>query len=102
MVEFKTMMKNRKELKKIIVGIIKETITEQFPDEGIELIDLELKGNESSRIVRVFIDKEGGITLDDCANFSNSLSVVLDSKDPIESKYTLEVSSPGGRQKKTF
>jgi len=93
-------MKNDEDLKKILVDIVKETIAEQ--DEEIELIDLELKGDKNKKFLRVFIDKKNGITLDDCAHFSQSLSVMLDVKDPIKTRYTLEVSSPGGREKKIF
>jgi len=46
-------------------------------------------------ILRLFIDKEGGITLDDCAHVSRQLSARLDAEDPIDGRYTLEVSSPG-------
>lgn len=96
------MIKNKERLKEELVKIVKETINEQFMDECIELIDLELGGNENIRSLRIFIDKKSGVTLDDCARFSKSLSVVLDVKDPIKTRYTLEVSSPGGRKKKIF
>ncbi len=85
-----------------LIRIVKETIEEHFADEDIELIDLDLKGNESMKILRVFINKKEGITLDDCSHFSKTLSVVLDMKEPIKSRYTLEVSSPGGRKRKIF
>ena len=47
------------------------------------------------RILRVFIDKPGGVTLDDCQALSRALSKRLDEVDPIEDSYSLEVSSPG-------
>ena len=62
---------------------------------GYELIHLELVGRESSRVLRLFIDAPGGITLDDCAFVSQQVSRLLDVEDPIPSRYTLEVSSPG-------
>ncbi len=86
-------------LRKELMAIINETITEQFPQQGIELVDIEIKGETSNRLVRVYLDKEGGITLNDCAEFSKRLSTVLDVKNPIKDHYTLEVSSPGGRRK---
>jgi ribosome maturation factor RimP len=93
-------MKRRKAaLRKELMAIINETITEQFPRQGLELIDIELKGEISNRLVQVYLDKDGGITLDDCAEFSKRLSTVLDVKNPIKEHYTLEVSSPGGRRK---
>ena len=96
------MKQNVGRLKEELINIVKETIKEQFVNEGIELFDLELKGNEYKRFLRIFIDKKGGITLDDCENFSKGLSVMLDVKNPIKSKYTLEVSSPGERKRKIF
>ena len=62
---------------------------------GYELIHLELVGRESSRVLRLFIDAPGGITLDDCAFVSQQVGRLLDVEDPIPSRYTLEVSSLG-------
>ena len=62
---------------------------------GMELVHLELKREPGGLLLRLYIDKEGGITLDDCARISRQLSVQLDVDDPIENRYTLEVSSPG-------
>jgi ribosome maturation factor RimP len=62
---------------------------------GLELVDLELKKVGRGQVLRVFIDKPGGVNLDDCAEVSRELSVQLDVEDCISSRYTLEVSSPG-------
>jgi ribosome maturation factor RimP len=62
---------------------------------GFELIDLEYFGHGSKGILRVFIEKEGGITLEDCAKASRYISHALDVEDPIAHSYHLEVSSPG-------
>lgn len=62
---------------------------------GMELVDLEYKREGRSMVLRLFIDREGGITLDDCALVSRELSEVLDVEDFIQAHYTLEVSSPG-------
>ncbi len=91
---------NKELLREDLIAIIMETLKEQFANEAIELINLELTGSERNRIVRIFLDKQGGITLDDCAEFSKSLSVVLDVRDPFKSPFTLEVSSPGDKKKK--
>jgi len=62
---------------------------------GFELVDLQLK-NEGSRLaLRIFIDKPGGITLDDCVDVSREVGAILEVEDPIRSAYRLEVSSPG-------
>jgi len=62
---------------------------------GMELVDLEYKREGRDMVVRVFLDKEGGITLDDCAAVSRELSDLLDVEDIIAGHYNLEVSSPG-------
>lgn len=64
-------------------------------NEGMELIDVELVGSLGKPTLRLFIDKVGGITLDDCSLVSRTVSAALDVEDPIESAYELEVSSPG-------
>lgn len=63
--------------------------------EGLELVEVEFHGRGSNAVLRVFIDKPGGVTIDDCQNVSRQLSVILDVEDPIPDSYTLEVSSPG-------
>lgn len=74
-----------------IEGIIRPVIE----SEGIELFDLKfLKGGKQS-FLRIFIDKEGGVTLDDCQNVSTQVGAILDVEDIIDCHYILEVSSPG-------
>ncbi|HMK50162.1 MAG TPA: ribosome maturation factor RimP [Thermodesulfovibrionales bacterium] len=62
--------------------------------QGVEVFDVELLG-KGKLLLRVLIDKEGGVTLDDCEHFSRSFSALLDVENPIQGSYTLEVSSPG-------
>ena len=62
---------------------------------GMELVLVEMKGGGNRSTVRTFIDKPGGISLNDCERFSKRLSVVLDVEDCIPFSYILEVSSPG-------
>jgi ribosome maturation factor RimP len=62
---------------------------------GLELVDIEFKKVGRGYLLQIFIDKPGGVTLDDCAEVSRELSVQLDVEDCIASRYTLEVSSPG-------
>jgi ribosome maturation factor RimP len=62
---------------------------------GYELVDVEIKGGGEGRLVRVYVDKEGGIGLDELQSVSEEVSAILDVEDPIRSSYTLEVSSPG-------
>lgn len=62
--------------------------------EGVELVHAEMTGGHSP-VLKVFIDKPGGVTIDDCANVSNKLSLTLDVEDLIPHQYVLEVASPG-------
>jgi len=62
---------------------------------GMELVHLEMKQGAAGYVVRLFIDRPGGVTLDDCALVSRQLSASLDVDDPLPHRYTLEVSSPG-------
>lgn len=62
---------------------------------GVEIVDVKLAGSSRKPVVRVFIDKKTGVTLDECEKFSRSLSAVLDVENPIQESYILEVSSPG-------
>ena len=62
---------------------------------GYELADLELKLGGRDGLVRVFIDKDDGIDIEDCEQVSQQVSAILDVEDPLPGNYTLEVSSPG-------
>ena len=62
---------------------------------GLELVDLEFVKEGANWYLRVYIDKEGGVSIDDCEAVSRALEAKLDETDPIEQAYVLEVSSPG-------
>jgi ribosome maturation factor RimP len=64
-------------------------------DMSFELVDLEFKREGKNWLLRLFIDKPGGITLDDCVDVSREVGALLEVEDVIESSYRLEVSSPG-------
>ncbi|HIE65261.1 MAG: ribosome maturation factor RimP [Nitrospira sp.] len=73
-----------------------KTIAEPlFHSLGVELYDIEFGGLQRGGLLRITIDKEGGVTLDDCAKASRHLSRALDLEEIITQRYTLEVSSPG-------
>lgn len=82
---------NRKEILKNVRNI-SESITKQL---GFELVDLEYVKEFGSYFLRVYIDKLGGVTLDDCREVSELLGKKLDEEDLIKVAYYLEVSSPG-------
>ncbi len=62
---------------------------------GYELVGVEFHGGEHHGILRLYIDREKGITVDDCAAVSHQISALLDVEDPIPQAFDLEVSSPG-------
>lgn len=62
---------------------------------GLEIVDVEYVKEGGRWFLRVFIDKPGGVMLDDCQALSEKLDLILDEMDPIPNSYTLEVSSPG-------
>ena len=64
-------------------------------DTGVELVHVELAGIKRDQVVRIYIDKKGGVTIDDCTKVSHAVETVLDVDDFIPGKYVLEVSSPG-------
>ena len=77
-----------------------ESRTEQLllplmEENGFELVDVEYVKEGSNWYLRAYIDKPGGITIDDCELISRALSDLLDQEDFIEDSYILEVSSPG-------
>ncbi len=74
---------------------IKEIIIPVLVSQGFELVDLEYQREGQGWVLRLFIDREGGVHLDDCSEVSRELSAVLDVRDVIAHSYTLEVSSPG-------
>lgn len=78
-----------------IEKLVTEISEELVEDMGLELVDVEYVKEGTSMFLRVYLDKEGGIGIDDCQEFSKKLNPILDEKDPVSSNYFLEVSSPG-------
>lgn len=62
---------------------------------GCELVGIECKRSGRFLTICVYVDKDGGVTIDDCADVSRQISAIMDVEDPIADKYNLEVSSPG-------
>jgi len=62
---------------------------------GYELVEIEYQPNPKHGVLRIYIDQQQGITVDDCKQVSDQVSALLDVEDPIPGHYNLEVSSPG-------
>lgn len=78
-----------------LIKRLTELITPIIDDRGLELVDIQVAGGSRRPIVRVFIDQESGVTVDDCSAVSRRFGLELDQAEVIETSYTLEVSSPG-------
>ena len=81
-----------KDIEATVEPMVAELLTGQ---DVIELVDVEYVKEHTDWYLRVYIDKEGGIDIEDCQELSERLETVLDEKDVIPDAYILEVSSPG-------
>lgn len=79
----------------MVVGKIEEYVKDLLASKGMELVDLQFRNEGHGWILRLFIDVEGGVTLDHCSVVSREVGHYLDVEDVIEQAYHLEVSSPG-------
>ena len=79
---------------KYVEEAVEKIVNELLADTSLELVDVEYV-KERDWYLRVFIDKEGGIEIDDCQQLSEKLEEILDEKNMIKDSYVLEVSSPG-------
>jgi ribosome maturation factor RimP len=87
-------------MREAVVSRIEEIAGRVGRSEGIEIVEVELKGGGRSRMVRISIDKPEGVTHADCENVSQQVGTILDVEDVIPGgSYTLEVSSPGVERK---
>ncbi len=77
------------------VAVVTEIAKPVAEKHGVILWDVRFEKEGSIWFLRVFIDKDGSVTIDDCEKVSRELSSLLDEADPIEQSYVLEVSSPG-------
>ena len=76
-------------------GRIREIAAKAAADCGVEFVHLEIAGTKRNQIVRIFADKQGGITIEDCSNVSKAVEAAMDADDFMPAAYVLEVSSPG-------
>lgn len=78
-----------------VAGRIEKIAAEAARGNGVEYVHTEIVGTKRNMVVRVYIDKPEGVTIEDCSLVSRDIETVLDADDFIPSAYTLEVSSPG-------
>ncbi|MCF0124153.1 MAG: ribosome maturation factor RimP [Clostridia bacterium] len=74
---------------------VEKLVQEKIEKEGYELYDVEYSKEGKNYFLRIFIDKEDGIDLNDCEKVNNAINDLLDTADYIKEQYFLEVSSPG-------
>jgi len=77
------------------INQIRKLVVPILESQQIDLVDIELKGRSGSQVLRIFVDIDGGISLDQCVALSRQISDLLDTRDLIAGRYRLEVSSPG-------
>ncbi|CEH31954.1 hypothetical protein AM501_20830 [Aneurinibacillus migulanus] len=81
-----------------VIAVTEEMVAPILEEENLELVEIEYKKEGSNWFLRVYIDKEGGVDIEDCGRVSEKLSKKLDEIDPIPGAYFLEVSSPGAER----
>ena len=87
-------------MREVIASKVEEIAQRVTGSEGIELVEVEVKGGGAQRLVRISIDKPEGVTHGDCELVSHQVGTILDVEDVIPGgRYTLEVSSPGVERK---
>ena len=75
---------------------VREIAQRVADSSGLELVDIDLRGGGTARMLRIYIDTAGGVTHEDCSNFSREVGTIFDVEDAVPGgTYTLEVSSPG-------
>lgn len=74
---------------------VRQVVEPILESQGFELVDLEYQRESQGWVLRIYLDREGGVSLEDCAGISHEVGAVLEVKDLIPSSYILEVSSPG-------
>ena len=78
-----------------VTEIVRGYVEPLASEAGLDLVDVEVKGSGPRTLVRVKVDRKGGVELAECQGLSKQLSRLLDESDPIDNRYQLEVSSPG-------
>ena len=88
-------MAEKKKTKTNTVEAVTELVEPIVQEMGLQLWDVRFLKEGAQWYLRIFIDKDSGVTIDDCENVTRAVDEPLDALDPIEQNYILEVSSPG-------
>lgn len=81
-----------------LAGVVAQVAEPLCDDQGFELVHVEIASVNRETVVRLFLDKPGGITLDDCVQVSRELGDLMEIQIPSLGRYRLEVSSPGPKR----
>ena len=74
---------------------IEQTVAAALEGQGVELVDLVIQNQGRKKLLQFFVDKEGGVTLDDCSSLTNQIDAILEMENLIDGEYIMEESSPG-------
>lgn len=78
-----------------VIDSVREILDSLLLGYGFELVDIEYRREGRGWVLRIYIDKDGGVSVEDCARISRELGTLLDLNDIIPGTYNLEISSPG-------
>lgn len=81
-----------------VIAVTEEAVLPILDSMNLELVDIEFEKEGKNWFLRVFVDKEGGVDIEECGQVSEKLSEKLDEEDPVTFPYFLEVSSPGAER----
>src|SRR5215475_913311 len=82
-----------------VIAKVEEIARRVGDSEGIEIVEVDLKGSGRQQLLRIVIDKPSGVTHGDCEFITQQVGTILDVEDPIPGTYQMEVSSPGVERK---
>ena len=77
------------------IKTIEETVSKALDAQQVELVDLVIQNQGHKKLLQFFVDKAGGVTLDDCGELTDKIDAILEMENLIDGAYILEVSSPG-------
>ncbi len=78
-----------------LAEVVRDAVGDALASQGVELVDLSFRREGFRMVLRLLVDKPGGITIDECTHLNQMIGEILDREDLIHDRYTLEVSSPG-------